>query len=127
MILGYLLLPDAQAQKTLSLPSKNGLTAGIPKLPPKPEIPYLEELRQIQSLKKSYDSLRKELVELKEITADSTQSDSLFTLAKDRSKQVMEQESKTLESLIASEDITGEEIKNAAKTTPCLRRRSNDD
>jgi hypothetical protein len=75
----------AQAQKIPTLPSKNGLTAGIPKLPAKPEIPYLEELRQIQSLKKSYDSLTNELRELKEITTDSTQRDSLFTLAKDRS------------------------------------------
>ncbi|PZX51498.1 hypothetical protein LV84_03655 [Algoriphagus ratkowskyi] len=83
----------------------------------KPEIPYLEELKQIQSLKKSYDSLRKELEDLKELTADSTQRDSLFTLAKERSKAVLEQESKTLESLIQSDDIPGEEIKNAAKNT----------
>jgi hypothetical protein len=108
---------EAQAQKIPTLPSKNGLTAGIPKMPPKPEIPYLEELRQIQSLKRSYDSLRKEMRKIKEITADSTQRDSLFTLAKDRSKQVLEQESKTLESLIASEDIPGEEIRNASKST----------
>ncbi|SMD45740.1 hypothetical protein SAMN00777080_4404 [Aquiflexum balticum DSM 16537] len=108
---------EAQAQKLPTLPSKSGLTAGIPKLPAKPEIPYLEELRQIQSLKRSYDSLRKEMRKIKEITADSTQRDSLFTLAKDRSKQVLEQESKTLESLIASDDIPGEEISNAAKST----------
>jgi hypothetical protein len=117
LILGCLLLPEAEAQKIPTLPSKNGLAAGIPKLLAKPEIPYLEELRRIQSLKKSYDSLRNELVELKEITADSSQRDSLFTLAKDRSKQVLEQESKTLESLISIEDIPSEEIKNAAQNT----------
>jgi hypothetical protein len=117
-ILVFLSWAGAQAQKIpIALPSKIGLTAGIPKLPNKPEIPYMEELRQIQSLKKSYDSLRKELVELKEITAYSTQRDSLFTLAKDRSKQVLELESKTLESLIANEEIPGEEIKKAAKNT----------
>jgi hypothetical protein len=110
--------------KAQNLPS--GLNSKLPKpsisnslsaLASKPEIPYLEELKQIQSLKKSYDSLRKELKELKDITTDSTQRDSLFTLAKERSNAVLEQESKTLESLIESEDIPGEEIKNAAKST----------
>ncbi len=93
------------------------ISASIPTLPTKPEIPYLEELKQIQSLKKSYDSLRIEIKELKEVSKDSTQRDSLFTLAKERSKEVLEQESKTLESLIQSEEIPGEEIKNAAKNT----------
>ncbi|WP_425637970.1 hypothetical protein ACPUEN_00965 [Algoriphagus yeomjeoni] len=96
---------------------KPSISNSISALPSKPEIPYLEELKQIQSLKKSYDSLRKELKELKEITTDSTQRDSLFTLAKERSKALLEQESKTLESLIESEDIPGEELKNAAKNT----------
>jgi hypothetical protein len=118
LMLYCLFWSGVQAQKIpMFLPTKNRLTAGIPKLPVKPEIPYLEELRQIHSLKKSYDSLRKELVELKEIIADSTQRDSLFTLAKDRSKQVLEQESKTLESLISIEDIPGEDIRNAAQKT----------
>jgi hypothetical protein len=97
--------------------SKPSISNSISALPAKPEIPYLKELKQIQSLKKSYDSLRKELKELKEITADSSQRDSLFTLAKERSKAVLEQERKTLESLIESEDIPGEEIKNATKNT----------
>ncbi|SFT96736.1 hypothetical protein SAMN04489724_3035 [Algoriphagus locisalis] len=114
-----LFLGEVQAQKMpatipLRLP-KNGLSTGIPKLPTKPEIPYLEELKQIQSLKKSYDSLRRELKDLREITADSTQRDSLFTLAKERSSEVLEEESKTLESLIQSDDIPGQEIKNASK------------
>lgn len=117
-MLACLFWAEVQAQKIpMFLPTKNRLTAGIPKLSVNPEIPYLEELRQIHSLKKSYDSLRNELRELKEITTDSTQRDSLFTLAKDRSKQVLEQESKTLESLIASEDIPGEDIKKAAQNT----------
>jgi uncharacterized protein (UPF0147 family) len=118
LIMACIFWTEAQAQKVpMAFPSKNGLTSGIPNLPSKPEIPYLEELRQIQSLKNSYDSLRIELRELKEMTADSTQRDSLFTLAKDRSKQVLEQESKTLESMIANEEIPGEDIRNAAKNT----------
>ncbi|SFT97101.1 hypothetical protein SAMN04489724_3061 [Algoriphagus locisalis] len=96
---------------------KPSISNSISALPSKPEIPYLEELKQIQSLKKSYDSLRKELKDLKEITADSTQRDSLFTLVKERSMEVLEKENKTLESLIQSGDIPGEEIKNAAKNT----------
>ncbi|WP_425637963.1 hypothetical protein ACPUEN_00925 [Algoriphagus yeomjeoni] len=93
------------------------ISKSIATLPSKPEIPYMEEPKQIQSLKKSYDSLRREIKELKEITTDSTHRDSLFTLAKERSREVLEQESKTLESLIESEDIPGSEIKNAAKNT----------
>jgi len=74
---------------------KPSISNSISTLPSKPEIPYLEELKQIQTLKKSYDSLRKELKDFKDITTDSTQLDSLFTLAKERSKTVLEQESKT--------------------------------
>ncbi|WP_192085654.1 hypothetical protein [Algoriphagus sp. Y33] len=96
---------------------KPSISNSIPTLPTKPETPYLEELKQIQSLKKSYDSLRRELKDLKEITTDSTQRDSLFTLAKERSREVLDRESKTLESLVQSGDIPGEEIKNAAKNT----------
>jgi hypothetical protein len=85
---------------------KHSISKTISALPTKPEIPYLEELKQIQSLKKSYDSLRKELKDLKEITADSTQRDSLFIMAKERSKEVLEEESKTLDSLIENRDIS---------------------
>ncbi|MDR7131000.1 hypothetical protein J2X69_003359 [Algoriphagus sp. 4150] len=106
-------LPKATPGK---LPAMASL-GNLPSLPTKPEIPYLEELKQIQSLKKSYDSLRKELKDLKEITTDSTRRDSLFMQAKERSKEVLDRESKTLESLIQSEDIPGEEIKNATKNT----------
>ncbi|WP_425637960.1 hypothetical protein ACPUEN_00910 [Algoriphagus yeomjeoni] len=96
---------------------KLSISNSISALPTKSEIPYLEELKHIQSLKKSYDSLQKELKDLREINNDSIQRDSLFTLAKERSREVLEQESKTLESLIQSEEIPGEEIKNAAKNT----------
>jgi hypothetical protein len=106
-------LPGGLNSKLPKPSNSNAISA----LPSKPEIPYLKELKQVQSLKKSYDSLRSEIKGLKEITTDSTQRDSLFSLAKERSKAVLEQESKTLESLIESEDIPGEEIKNAAKNT----------
>lgn len=97
--------------------SKGALSTRLPVLPTKPEIPYLEELQQIQSLKKSYDSLRSEFRDLKEKAGDSTQLDSVLNIGKARSREVLEQESKVLGSLVESGDIPGEEIKNAAKNT----------
>jgi hypothetical protein len=98
---------------TGKLPKGEGLTA----LFSKPEIPYLKELKQIQSLKQSYDSLKSELKEIKEYTKDSTQRDSLFLVAKERGREVLEKESQVLESLIENEEIPGEEIRNAASRT----------
>jgi hypothetical protein len=96
-----------------------GLSAGekLSVLSAKPQIPYLEELRQIQSLKRSYDSLRNELARVRESVDDSARQDSLLTLMSDRSRGVLEKETHTLESLIASDDIHGEEVKNAAIRT----------
>jgi len=97
--------------------AKPSVSASIPTLPTKPEIPYLKELKQIQSMKHSYDSLKSELREIKEYAKDSTQKDSLFMVAKEKKREVLENESQVLESLIESEDIPGEEIKNAATRT----------
>lgn len=97
--------------------SKPSISNSISSLPTKPEIPFLKELKQIQSLKKSYDSLQREIKELKESSTDSVSRDSLLTVAKERAEKVLEEESRTLESLIQSEDISGEEIRNAAKST----------
>lgn len=116
VLMGSTVVAQSFPGNKLKLPAPS-VSGSLPKLPTRPEIPYLEELKQIQSLKKSYDSQKRELKDLREITADSAQRDSLFTLAKERSKEVLEQESKTLESLIQSEDIPGEEIKNAANNT----------
>jgi len=96
---------------------KSALSTGLPVLTDKPEIPYLEELRQIQSLKESYDSLRNELRDLKEMAGDRCQMDSVLNIAKARSREVLEQEGKILGSLIESGDIPEEELKNAAKNT----------
>jgi protein subunit release factor A len=106
MLSSYFLKAQNLPNSLNSKLTKHSISKTISALPTKPQIPYLEELKQIQSLKKSYDSLRKELKELKEITADSTQHDSLFTLAKERNKAVLEQESKTLESQIENRDIS---------------------
>ena len=90
---------------------------GLGALSAKPEIPYLEELKKIQSLKKSYDSLKAELKEIKKLAQDSTQRDSLILVAKEQGRTVLEKEAQVLESLIASEDIPGEEVRNAASMT----------
>ena len=110
-----------------SLPVKNsgfqGLTGilslgeGFGALSDKPQFPYLKELKQIQSLKHSYDSLKSELKEIKEYAKDSIQRDSLLIIAKEGGKEVLEKESRVLESLIESEEIPGEEIRSAASRT----------
>ena len=97
--------------------SKGALSTRLPVLPTKPEIPYLEELQQIQSLKKSYDSLRSEFRDLKKMPGDSTLRDSVLNMAKAGSREVLEREGKVLWSLIESGDIAGEEVKNAARNT----------
>lgn len=93
----------------------NGL--GLEALVSKPQIPYLEELKQIQSLKQSYDSLKSELKSIKEQASDSIQRDSLLQIAKSMSTEVLENESQVLESLIEKEEIPGEELRNATERT----------
>ncbi|MBN3584880.1 hypothetical protein JYB64_20995 [Algoriphagus aestuarii] len=95
--------------------SKPSISNSISALPSKPEISYLEELKQIRDLKKSYDSLQDEIKELKEVSTDSVQRDSLLQVAKERTRVLLDNEKKTLESLVQSGDIPGEEIKNASQ------------
>ncbi|OOG76427.1 hypothetical protein [Algoriphagus sp. A40] len=104
-------------------PGLQGLTGKLPMgeglgaLSGKPEIPYLEELKQIQSLRKSYESLKNELNEIKGLVQDSTQRDSLILVAKEQGRIILEKEAQVLKSLIESEDIPGGEIRNAASMT----------
>jgi hypothetical protein len=72
------------------LNGKFSMGEGLGALSAKPEIPYLKELKQIQSLKQSYDSLKSELKEIKEYAKDSTQRDSLLIIAKERGREVLE-------------------------------------
>ncbi len=74
---------------------KGGLPKGIPSnglkgLAIKADIPYIEELRQIQGLKKSYDSLRSEVKKLKETVQDSTTQDSVLSVLKVKSQVVLD-------------------------------------
>lgn len=126
LLTGFLVLNIFQTLLSQTILSK---IPGLPSLPSglsggkataftaKPEIPYLKELRQIQNLKQSYDSLKTELKEIKEHARDSTQKDSLVMVARERGREVLEKESQVLESLIESEEIPGEEIRNAASRT----------
>ena len=93
------------------------MRVGLGALSANPQIPYLKELKQIQSLKHSYDSLKSELKEIKEYAKDSTQRDSLLMIARERGREVFEKESRMLESLIESEEIPSDEIRNAASRT----------
>jgi hypothetical protein len=113
-------LPKFLPFKNIALQERIGkipMGEGLGTLSAKPEIPYLKELKQIQSLKQSYDSLKSELKEIKEYSKDSTQRDSLLIIDKKRGKEVLEKESRVLESLIESEEMPGEEIRNAASRT----------
>lgn len=85
-------LPKSHPVKTLGsqeLTEKLPMGERMGVLSAKPEIPYLEELKKIQSLKKSYDSLKAELKEIKELAQDSTQRDSLVLIAKEQGSTVL--------------------------------------
>jgi hypothetical protein len=99
------------------LPSQPQSGMGLESIVSKPQIPYLEELKQIQSVKQSFDSIKSELKTIKEQASDSTQQDSLVQVAKSWSREVLDKESQVLESLIQKEEIPGEELRNAAERT----------
>lgn len=96
-----------------------GYAVALPGNPatPKPQIPYLEELRQIQSLKQSYDSLKTKLKTLREVTKDSTRKDSALTMAKSSSKVVLDREKQILENMVAKEEIPDSDLKAAIGNT----------
>lgn len=99
-----------------------GLPKGIPAnglegLVTKAEIPYLEELRQVQDLKKSYDSLRSEVKKLNEATQDSSTQDSVVSVLKTRGQEVLNREAELLESMLEEQEIPGEELKSAVDRT----------
>ncbi|WP_338226490.1 hypothetical protein [Algoriphagus confluentis] len=99
-----------------------GLPKGIPTndleaLATKPEIPYLEELRQVQGLKKSYDSLRSEGKRLKEAAQDSSTQDSVVNVLKAKGQEVLDREAEVLQSMLEDQEIPGEELKAAMDRT----------
>ncbi|MFC5193314.1 hypothetical protein ACFPIK_16195 [Algoriphagus aquatilis] len=99
-----------------------GLPKGIPAngleaLATKPEIPYLEELRQVQGLKNSYDSLRSEVKKLKEAAQDSTTQDSVVSVLKAKGQEVLDREAEVLQSMLEEQEIPGEELKSAVDRT----------
>lgn len=89
-------LPIGMNSKLLKLSILNSIS--------KPEIPYLSELKQIQSLKEFYDSLRSEIKEIQESTLDSATQDSILNQAKIRSQALLEKESQVLEGFAESLD-----------------------
>jgi hypothetical protein len=79
-------------------PKVPSIGGGLPKVIPtnglatQPEIPCLEELRQVKGLKKSYDSLRSEVKKLKEAAQDSTTQDSEVSVLKAKGHEVLNRE-----------------------------------
>jgi hypothetical protein len=116
----------AFAQTLPSWPKVPSIGAGLPKgipsngfegLATNPAIPYLEELRQIQGLKKSYDSLRTEVKRLKEAVHDSTNQDSVVSVLKAKGQEVLDREKAVLNGLLEEQEIPGEELKAAVNRT----------
>ena len=117
---------SAFAQNLTAVPKVPSLGEGLPKgiptnglegLAAKPEIPYLEELRQVQGLKKSYDSLRSEVKRMKEAAQDSTTQDSVVSVLKAKGQEVLDREKAVLTGLLEEQEIPGEELKVAAQRT----------
>ncbi|GMQ26530.1 hypothetical protein Aoki45_32130 [Algoriphagus sp. oki45] len=92
-------------------------TSGLEALATKPEIPYLEELRQVQGLKRSYDSLRSEVKKLKEAAQDSTTQDSVVNVLKAKGQEVLNREAEVLQGMLEEQEIPGEELKAAVDRT----------
>ncbi len=92
-------------------------TTGLEGLAAKPKIPYLEELRQVQGLKMSYDSLRSEVKKLKEAGQDSTTQDSVVSVLKAKGQEVLDREAEVLQSMLEEQEIPGEELKSAVDRT----------
>lgn len=90
---------------------------GLEELAAMPEIPYLDELGQIQGLKKSYDSLRTEIKKLKKVELDSTTLDSLVTVLKAKGQDVLERKAEVLKGMFEEQEILGEEFKSAVQRT----------
>lgn len=90
---------------------------GLEELAVMPKIPYLDELGQIQGLKKSYDSLRTEIKKLKKVELDSTTLDSLVTVLKAKGQDVLERKAEVLKGMLEEQEILGEEFKSAVQRT----------
>lgn len=117
---------SAFAQTLPAVPKVPSIGGGFPKgipsnnlgaLTAKPEIPYLEELRQVQDLKKSYDSLRSEVKKLKEAAQDSTTRDSVVSVLKAKGQEVLDREGELLQGMLENQEIPGEGLKSAVGRT----------
>lgn len=104
-------VPSHPAASSLSIPKNINTNIGFQ------EIPYLEELKQIQSLKSSYDSLKNKFKEFKRLSKDSTLTDSVLIIAKTESSKILDQEDHTLNKILTRDDIPDEELKNAVAHT----------
>jgi len=81
---------------------------------PSKQIPFKEEVQQIQALKEAYDSLNQEIKKLKATKIDSARKDSLINAVKMRGQKVLSQEKEMLQNLISSPNPSSEKLKNNA-------------
>ena len=81
---------------------------------PANQIPFKEELRQIDALKQSYDSLRQEIKRIKGTNEDSISRDSLLIDAKNKGQKVLIQEKEMLQNLISGTEPSNKNLSNSS-------------
>ncbi|MBR9777673.1 MAG: hypothetical protein GYB55_22680 [Cytophagales bacterium] len=118
LLFTYLLVFSIAAQ----VPNKGPVplpTNGLLHQPPttsliRKPLPFKEEIRQIQSIKKAYDSLNREIRKLQESKIDSIQKDSLVNGLKIRGIKIIEHEKAMLLGLSSQTSPSSQQLKNSA-------------
>lgn len=112
------ILPDGPKWTSIGDGFSNEIPLGaLEDLTSKMEIPYLDQLGQIQGLKKSYDSLRTEIRKLKKTSLDSATQDSLVSVLKAKGEEILNRKEDVLKEMLEEQEIPGEELKSAVERT----------
>lgn len=113
MLFAYLLVFSSAAQVPIVPVPSSGLLNQSPtsSLISEP-IPFKEEIQQIHSLQKAYDSLNQDIQKFKTSKIDSTQRDSLVSELKNRGLKIIEQEKTMLLSLSSEASPSSQNLKH---------------
>lgn len=113
LLFAYLLVFSSAAQVPIVPVPASGLLNRSPtsSLISEP-IPFKEEIQQIHSLQKAYDSLNQDIQKFKTSKIDSTQRDSLVSELKNRGLKIIEQEKTMLLSLSSEASPSSQNLKH---------------
>ncbi|MDO6437478.1 hypothetical protein Q4534_08680 [Cyclobacterium sp. 1_MG-2023] len=113
LLFAYLLVFSSAAQVPIVPVPTSGLLNRSPtsSLISEP-IPFKEEIQQIHSLQKTYDSLNQDIQKFKTSKIDSTQRDSLVNGLKNRGLKIIEQEKTILLSLSSEASPSSQNLKH---------------